>query len=239
MAKSLTALTKAEEISVAVVAGFVRYKEEWDNGADNAEGAKKELADAGRHRKSGDEIRRRQKPISSAMTTHDRVDPHPPLKDDPRFSTYFRNRSSVPRSWIERAVDMDDRNVTILDLDPDKSLASQTGDECEPALTPTGGFSRVLTMKLTSTTAPTSSVSYTRGTFFDTRQMRSLHARSLELCSRPVTAESDSLCGSNMGAIVEKDMLNDDSTIFYSTDSPFVLTLICFNTQMLMQRIPS
>ena len=48
-AKSVTALTKAEKTSAAVVAAFVRYKKEWDNCADNAEGAKKELADAGRH----------------------------------------------------------------------------------------------------------------------------------------------------------------------------------------------
>ena len=67
---------------------------------------------------------------------------------------------------------VDDRDVTILDLDPNKSLASQTGDECEPALILTDGRpSRIPTMKLTSATAPTSSVSCTRGTLFDTHQM--------------------------------------------------------------------
>ena len=40
------ALTKAEKTSAAVVAAFARYKKEWDNGANNAEGAKKELANA-------------------------------------------------------------------------------------------------------------------------------------------------------------------------------------------------
>ena len=68
-------------------------------------------------------------------------------------------------------MDVDDRDVTILDLDPSKSLTSQTGDECEPALTATDGPSRVPTMKLTSAIAPILSVSYTRGTLFDTRQM--------------------------------------------------------------------
>jgi len=112
------AVTKAEKTSAAVVAAYTRYKKEWDNCADNAEGAKKELADVGRHRKSGEEIRLRQKLISSAMRTHNRVDPHLPLKDDPRFSAYFQMmRSSAPRSWIERAMDVDDRDVTILDLD--------------------------------------------------------------------------------------------------------------------------
>ena len=41
-----------------------------------------------------------------------------------------------------------------------------------------------------------------------------------------VTAESDSLCGSNIVAIVEKDMLNDDGTIYCSTDSPCSNTIL-------------
>ena len=52
-------------------------------------------------------------------------------------------RSSAPRSWTERAMDVDDRDVTILDLDPIKSLASQTGDKCKPSLILTDGPSRV------------------------------------------------------------------------------------------------
>ena len=68
-------------------------------------------------------------------------------------------------------MDVHNRDVTILDLDPNVLLASHTGDECKPALTPTGGPSRVPTMKLRSATAPTLPVSYTRGALSDTRQM--------------------------------------------------------------------
>ena len=53
-----------------------------------------------------------------------------------------------------------------------------------------------------------------------------------------VTAESDSLCGSNMGAIVEKDMLNDDGTIYCSTDSPCSNTILFYYTDA-HQSIPS
>ena len=52
-----------------------------------------------------------------------------------------------------------------------------------------------------------------------------------------VTAELDSLCGSNILAIVEQDLLKDDSTIYCLTDSPCSSTIL-FNTQMLMQSIP-
>ena len=38
-------------------------------------------------------------------------------------------RSRVPRSWVERVIEVDDRDPAILDLDPNKSLASQIGDE--------------------------------------------------------------------------------------------------------------
>ena len=71
--------------------------------------------------------------------------------DDPRFSKYFQMiRSRVPRSWVERVIEVDDRDpgkvvfslsrdsfaltfsyvfrrVAILDLDPNKSFASQVG----------------------------------------------------------------------------------------------------------------
>jgi hypothetical protein len=38
-------------------------------------------------------------------------------------------RSRVPRSWVERVIEVDDRDPAILDLDPNKSLASQVGDD--------------------------------------------------------------------------------------------------------------
>jgi len=51
------------------------------------------------------------------------------LKDDPRFAKYFQMlRSRVPRSWVERVMEVDDRDPAILDLDPNKTLASQIGD---------------------------------------------------------------------------------------------------------------
>ena len=52
------------------------------------------------------------------------------FQDDPRFSKYFQMiRSRVPRSWVERVIEVDDRDPAILDLDPNISLASQVGDE--------------------------------------------------------------------------------------------------------------
>jgi hypothetical protein len=52
------------------------------------------------------------------------------FQDDPRFSKYFQMiRSRVPRSWVERVIEVDDRDPAILDLDPNKSLASQVGDD--------------------------------------------------------------------------------------------------------------
>ena len=38
-------------------------------------------------------------------------------------------RSRVPRSWVERVIEVDDRDPAILDLDPNKSLASQIGED--------------------------------------------------------------------------------------------------------------
>ena len=111
------------------------------------------LEAVGRQRKSVDEIRRRLPtatrdasernmtfPSASAKqassdksqsnTNRDSADGDLPLKDDPRFAKYFQMiRSRVPRSWVERVIEVDDRDPAILDLDPNKSLASQIGDD--------------------------------------------------------------------------------------------------------------
>jgi len=66
--------------------------------------------------------------VSSSGKKKSRVDL--PLKDDPRFSKYFQMiRSRVPRSWVERVIEVDDRDPAMLDLDPNQSLASQIGEE--------------------------------------------------------------------------------------------------------------
>ena len=53
---------------------------------------------------------------------------------------------SISRPWIERVMEVDDRDITILDLDPKNLLTSQIGDECKPALTSTAGPTRVRLM---------------------------------------------------------------------------------------------
>ena len=106
----------------------------------------------GKRRQTSDEIRRRHNPPPSSNSTSRRTFPPSsstttasqsskdqtsdksmkdlPLKDDPRFSKYFQMiRSRVPRSWVERVIEVDDRDPAILDLDPNKSLASQIGEE--------------------------------------------------------------------------------------------------------------
>lgn len=45
-------------------------------------------------------------------------------------SKYFQMiRSRVPRSWVERVIEVDDRDPAILDLDPNKPLAAQVDDD--------------------------------------------------------------------------------------------------------------
>ena len=116
----------------------------------NNESSNKKLEEVGRQRKSVDEIRRRlptatrdaskrNMTFPSASATSDKslsssnrdsADGDLPLKDDPRFAKYFQMiRSRVPRSWVERVIEVDDRDPAILDLDPNKSLASQIGDD--------------------------------------------------------------------------------------------------------------
>jgi len=116
----------------------------------------KKKSEVGRRRQTTDEIRRRggftkpstatksstrnsTAPKSSTVTasteqagsSDDKTkETDLPLKDDPRFSKYFQMiRSRVPRSWVERVIEVDDRDPAILDLDPNKSLASQIGED--------------------------------------------------------------------------------------------------------------
>ena len=118
--------------------------------ASSMEESKSGLTDIGRRRQSVDEIRRRvpQPPppslSSSSMVRSTYPSAMPPattvnvnakqtnndlpLKDDPRYSKYFQMiRSRVPRSWVERVIEVDDRDPAILDLDPNRSYSSQMG----------------------------------------------------------------------------------------------------------------
>lgn len=46
------------------------------------------------------------------------------------FRQYFQMiRSRVPRSWVERVIEVDDRDPAILDLDPNKPLSAQIEEE--------------------------------------------------------------------------------------------------------------
>lgn len=109
----------------------------------------------GRRKQSVDEIRRRPPPPPPRMPKQVPLSPstssvasgertvgtrrqnydHLPLKDDPRFAKYFQMiRSRVPRSWVERVIEVDDRDPAILDLDPNKPLAAQVEDEDSKSL---------------------------------------------------------------------------------------------------------
>lgn len=56
------------------------------------------------------------------------ADTDPPLKDDPAFSKYYKMlKMGLPRGAVENAMNRDGADTTLLDLDPEKSVASQRG----------------------------------------------------------------------------------------------------------------
>ena len=55
-------------------------------------------------------------------------DDGPPLKDDPEFKKYFKMLSmGLPKDAVKNALVRDGKDPSIMDLDPDKSVKSQTG----------------------------------------------------------------------------------------------------------------
>ena len=53
-----------------------------------------------------------------------------PLKDDPEFSKYFKMlKMGMPKEQVAHALTRDEKDLSILELDPEKSLKSQKSDE--------------------------------------------------------------------------------------------------------------
>ena len=56
----------------------------------------------------------------------DDVDKGPPLKDDPKYAKYFKMlKMGLPKGAVQNAMTRDGEDPTIMDLDPEKSVASQ------------------------------------------------------------------------------------------------------------------
>ena len=62
------------------------------------------------------------------------VDKGPPLKDDPKYAKYFKMLNmGLPKGAVQNAMTRDGEDPSIMDLDPEKSVASQLdkGEEDE------------------------------------------------------------------------------------------------------------
>jgi len=56
-----------------------------------------------------------------------KADDGPPLKDDPEYAKYFQmQKMGLPVGAIKNALERDSKDASVMDLDPSKSLASQT-----------------------------------------------------------------------------------------------------------------
>lgn len=79
-----------------------------------------------------------EKSLVSQMAKEEDKGDEPALKDDPKYEKYFRMLAKgLPDGAVRNALVRDGLDPTILDLNPDESLASQTrgaGDDAEPAL---------------------------------------------------------------------------------------------------------
>ena len=67
-----------------------------------------------------------EKSLKSQRLGEKAKDDGPPLKDDPCFSKYYKMlKMKLPRGAVENAMARDGADLTLLDLDPEKSLNSQ------------------------------------------------------------------------------------------------------------------
>jgi hypothetical protein len=58
----------------------------------------------------------------------DDVDDGPPLKEDPDYGKYFKMlKMGLPMGAVKNAIQRDGKDPTMMDLDPEKSIKSQTG----------------------------------------------------------------------------------------------------------------
>ena len=63
-----------------------------------------------------------------SQTKSDAVDDGPPLREDPEYEKYFKMlKMGLPMGAVKNAVQRDGKDPSIMDLDPNKSIKSQTG----------------------------------------------------------------------------------------------------------------
>mmetsp|Transcript_9188 Transcript_9188/g.27369 ORF Transcript_9188/g.27369 Transcript_9188/m.27369 type:complete len:2459 (-) Transcript_9188:742-8118(-) len=69
---------------------------------------------------------------SQLFNTNDSEDAEPPLKDDPEYTKYFKMlKMGMPKEQVLHALQRDEKDPKILDLDPNKSLKSQQSQSSE------------------------------------------------------------------------------------------------------------
>ena len=74
-----------------------------------------------------------EKSVTSQLNKEEEeVDDGPPLKDDPKYSKYFKMlKMGLPKGSVQNAMERDGEDPSIMDLDPEKSVASQLNKEEE------------------------------------------------------------------------------------------------------------
>ena len=74
-----------------------------------------------------------EKSVASQLNKEEEeVDDGPPLKDDPKYSKYFKMlKMGLPKGAVQNAMGRDGEDPSIMDLDPEKSVASQLNKEEE------------------------------------------------------------------------------------------------------------
>lgn len=73
-----------------------------------------------------------EKSVASQLNKEEEVDDGPPLKDDPKYSKYFKMlKMGLPKGAVQNAMERDGEDPSIMDLDPEKSVASQLNKEEE------------------------------------------------------------------------------------------------------------
>ena len=73
-----------------------------------------------------------EKSVASQLNKEEEVDDGPPLKDDPKYSKYFKMlKMGLPKGSVQNAMERDGEDPSIMDLDPEKSVASQLNKEEE------------------------------------------------------------------------------------------------------------
>merc|ERR1712157_45248 len=73
-----------------------------------------------------------EKSLKSQLKSNEECDTGPPLKEDPNYSKYFKMlKMGLPVGAVKNAMVRDGVDPSIMDLDPEKSVASQLNKEEE------------------------------------------------------------------------------------------------------------